>query len=74
MAGYIGSVVAAQQIDAGHAVVLFDNLSTNLSTGCDRAGPESAAGELAAVSLRYFNVAGSSAVERFGTVSNPNPP
>jgi UDP-glucose 4-epimerase len=25
---YIGSVVAAQRVDAGHEVVVFDNLST----------------------------------------------
>ena len=37
-AGYIGSVVAAQLVDADHEVVAFDDLST----GSERAVPESA--------------------------------
>ncbi len=37
-AGYIGSVVAAQLVDAGHEVMVFDDLST----GSERAVPEGA--------------------------------
>lgn len=47
-AGYIGSVVAASLLSAGHRVTVLDHLISG----------EAATHGLAAVSLRYFNVAG----------------
>jgi UDP-glucose 4-epimerase len=63
-AGYVGSVVANQLVEAGHETVVLDNLSKGHGEAIP-AGARFVVGDL----LRYFNVAGASG--RFGEDHHP---
>src|ERR1700757_541869 len=63
-AGYIGSVVAAQLISAGHEVTVLDDLSTGYADAVFHFAAKSLVGESAAEPARYWsaNLGGSLAL------------